>query len=392
MAREPTPEASKNVPTAEKLKLWVRSGGRCVLCNKYLLEDEFTQQPVNLGELAHNVGRKASPESPRGGHPLEIDKRNLAANLLLLCGDHHRVIDALVTRGDYTVEELHQLKRRHEARIKRLTAMDEDCETVVLRIVGTIRGAATEVSERNVRSAVVAKSGRYPHYGLNYRGADIEIDLRGIPNEGCADYWSSGQAIIDDAMQRVADGVARGEIRHLSIFPLARIPLLAYAGYRLDDKVPTEIFQKQRGDSEDWGWDPTGEGISFKHDLLQQGTHPAHAALLLSLSGTINRDELPPEIRETFSLWSIGPDGGQPNRDIMRSALTLQRFARTYHDFLSTLEHEVPAARELSVFAAVPTTAAVTIGRGVMRDAQPVLRIYDRDQRGSYSFALEINR
>jgi hypothetical protein len=73
-------------------------------------------QPVSLAEMAHNVGRQKAPGSPRGLADLAIERRNKAENLLLLCGDHHRVIDAQVTRGDYTVEQLLELKKRHEDR------------------------------------------------------------------------------------------------------------------------------------------------------------------------------------------------------------------------------------------------------------------------------------
>jgi hypothetical protein len=39
----------------------------------------------------------------------------------------------------------------------------------------------------------------------------------------------------------------------------------------------------------------------------------------------------------------------------------------------------------------VPVSAAISLGRGLMRDAHPTLQIYDRDGHG-YSLALELNR
>jgi hypothetical protein len=86
--------APKSIPEAEKIRLWTRAGGRCEICNKYLLEDEFTGHPASLADLAHNVGRQKKAGSPRGLADLPIEERNKAENLLLLCGDHHRVIDS----------------------------------------------------------------------------------------------------------------------------------------------------------------------------------------------------------------------------------------------------------------------------------------------------------
>ena len=38
---------------AERRKVWVRAGGRCTLCKRYLLEGGLTWQEVPLGEGAH---------------------------------------------------------------------------------------------------------------------------------------------------------------------------------------------------------------------------------------------------------------------------------------------------------------------------------------------------
>ena len=40
---------------AEQIKVWVRSGGHCALCHRYLLESEINYEFVKLGELAHIV-------------------------------------------------------------------------------------------------------------------------------------------------------------------------------------------------------------------------------------------------------------------------------------------------------------------------------------------------
>src|SRR3954447_6219392 len=119
-------KATRHIRVDERLKLWVRAGGRCQLCNRYLLENEYTGHALPLGELAHNVGWKPDAASPRGDYPLSVERRNRAENVLLLCGEDHRTIDARVTRGEFTVEALREIKRRQEDRIRYQTAMGED--------------------------------------------------------------------------------------------------------------------------------------------------------------------------------------------------------------------------------------------------------------------------
>jgi hypothetical protein len=65
---------------------------------------------VVVGEHCHIVGEKET--SPRGNSPLSTQDRDRHPNLILLCAEHHKIIDDNV--GDWPVERLHQVKADHE--------------------------------------------------------------------------------------------------------------------------------------------------------------------------------------------------------------------------------------------------------------------------------------
>ena len=387
-----TTEAPKNISPEERLKLWVRAGGRCQLCNEYLLEDDLTRVPKLLGEMAHNVGRKQSPRSPRGTSDLPIDQRNLADNLLLLCAQHHAVIDSKIAQGEFTIEELHRIKAEHEERIHYLTGLGADAETVVLRMYGDIRGTAVEIPDDDVRAAVRAHARRFPRSPLSYQGEGIDIDLRDLTaTEGTAAYWQEAGGRIERVVGgRLRDGIERGEVRHLSVFGLARIPALVLLGHALDDKLAIDIYQRHRS-GETWSWDPDAAPVDFEHHTVVNGADPDNVALLLSLSGSIAVGELPPSVTAGTTIYEIRPIGVTPHRDLLRSCESLQAFEHCYHAFLSRLEQERPNARAIDVFPAIPVSAAIAVGRGLMRDVHPSLRIYDREA-ASYTLAVEINK
>lgn len=383
--------ASRHIPQEQQRLLWVRAGGRCELCNKYLLEDPSTMETLNLGELAHNVGHKQTSGSPRGDHPLPITRRNSADNILLLCGDDHHSIDDKFNRGVYTVEYLRQEKNRHEGRVRYLTSLREDAETVVLRVIGNVRGAAVELTEQIAARAVLDTGRRYPRFGWGYGGADFEVDLRSLPSEKSPVYWQAGrERIVEQLGTRLHDAVSRGQVRHLSVFCLARIPLLACVGEQLDDKIPVELFQKQRGGDEGWGWDDAAGPVSFVFDRVRKGSSD-RVALIIGLSAVLTVADLPSEL-EDATVWSITPQGASPSRDILRARVSLDNFARAYHECLGAIEAARPKPAFIELFPALPATAAVTVGRGLMRDAQPTVRVYDRVQPSApFQFALEIN-
>jgi len=390
-ADEPVEVSPASIPVEERMKLWVRSGGRCVICNDYLLENEFTGHVLNVGEMAHNVGRRRSGRSPRGMDDLPIEERNKAENLLLLCDRDHKTIDNVATRADWPVERLREIKRVHEERVHYLTGLRESAETVVLRVIGEMqRAGAVELSHATVIKAV-QPNGLYPRYILGPRTAsDIELDLRTHSGEGSETYWRAVEQSIEDLGRQLADGVRRDQIRHLSVFAFARIPALVLLGHHLDDKIPTDLYQRQRDDRIGWGWDPTAEPMAFETVRVTEGDDPAKVTVICSLSGSVQLGDLPSEIVDHTSVYALTPIGIDPNPNIMAAQESPSHFAAAYRAFLARLEIDHPEASVITVVPAVPLTAALELGRARMKSKHPALRVYDRAD-GKYTLAVEVS-
>lgn len=110
----------------ERLKLWVRSGGRCQICLRSLLEGQLAYKELTFGQAAHIVGQKATARSPRGlDENLTDEQRDNADNLMLICDDEHSEIDKWGSRDAFTVPFLRELKRKHEDRVSLATSFGE---------------------------------------------------------------------------------------------------------------------------------------------------------------------------------------------------------------------------------------------------------------------------
>lgn len=125
--------------------LWVRAGGRCTLCKRYLLEGGLSSREVPLGEGAHIVGAIDSVKSPRGKNELPESDRDDVDNILLACSTCHTEIDHQTVAGLLDVGFLRERKREHEADIKLQTSLLKDKRSAILRVAGTIRGDALEL-------------------------------------------------------------------------------------------------------------------------------------------------------------------------------------------------------------------------------------------------------
>jgi hypothetical protein len=98
-----------NSPTLKTVKrLFAVSSNRCAFpnCESPLVENSGTI----TGEIAHI--RAESPNGPRYEPTQSSEDRHSFANLILLCGRHHMVIDTEV--DDYPVSRLEKMKHEHQ--------------------------------------------------------------------------------------------------------------------------------------------------------------------------------------------------------------------------------------------------------------------------------------
>jgi len=380
-----------SIPEATKILVWARAAGRCTLCNALVTENENLGELVGIGELAHNVGWGKS--SPRGESGLSPEKRAAADNLILLCRNCHRAIDADDAIGRYSVEQLARLKQQHEQRIEVLTAVGADRKATLIRVVGTIRGAQPELTYDTALHALVA-SGHFPDLLPNAYRPVYELDLRNLAEPYSPNDFATCAGQIDALAVRINEGIKLEAVTRLAVFGFARIPVLMYLGAQLDDKVSTLIFQRHRVDGENaWCWPEATAAVGFNVSQLKPGTEHDRVALIINLSGTIALDELPEEQKAVCSVYAIAPTSpAEPGPMVISSPVALAGFEHAMRDFLALVENSHGKIPRVDVFAAVPVSAGVSVGRALMPNVSPALRVFDRGEDGRFFEAIEVRR
>jgi hypothetical protein len=366
-----------------------------------LLDGNLTSEPVSLGELAHIVGQQQSASSPRGLADFPKSKRDLADNIILACGECHAEIDDPATLNSFTVQKLLENKRKHEERIKHVTGLDGDRRTVVLRMIGQLRGRPLELAQKTAMEAVIASSDRFPYFTLAYDRHGIEIDLRQLPGESpvigegfdgqsapTMDYYNAAKSMIDDIVDnQLGDGIKKGHVEHVSVFAFARLPLLVYLGRKLGDGYGVDLYQRHQA-SDSWTWPAVKPPVDFTIDIPEVSIG-VEAVLLASVSGTVHENEIPESLNHC-PVFRIEPLGRTPTGGIIDSRVTLENLRATFRKFFGELERHHKNITRLHLFGALPISAAIALGR--VRDPviQPSLVTYDRVDYGSYQLALEI--
>ena len=367
---------ARGVKPLTRLLLFVRAGGICEFdgCNRYLLEHHVTLTEGVFAEMAHIVAFK--PDGPRGrsgARPVDI---NDVRNLMLLCPTCHKLIDDCP--DDYTREALEKYKSSHEKRIRYMTSLSPDRKTAVVILKAPIGGQTVAVPFDQV---VDATAPRYP----NNREGTI-IDLTGIADSGAAFIQAAKDTIARDVDRFLSANGEGHKADHLSIFALAPMPLLAFLGRRLSNKIPSEVYQRHR-DIENWTWKRSGPPVKYVFRRRRAGR--GSISLILSLSGVIPLNALPATGRG--SVYEITLQGATPKPTYLRTRRDLEGFRIVYQEALGTIIQNHGLVKTINLFPAVPAPVAFLCGRELLPKVHPKLRIYDYDKtKGGFKFTLEV--
>lgn len=97
--------------------LWGRSGNQCAYCGcALIMEGTLGADASVVGDECHIIPR--SGEGPRADSSFPSEKLDDYSNLILLCKTHHKMVDD--RSGEFPVDVLKKLKKRHEEKISKL--------------------------------------------------------------------------------------------------------------------------------------------------------------------------------------------------------------------------------------------------------------------------------
>ena len=370
----------RGIPEPTRTLLHVRAGGRCEFagCNKYLMEHPLTHAQGNFGQGAHIVAFSARGPRGEGARPKDIHQID---NLMLLCADCHKSIDADPAR--YAAEVLRAYKRDHEARIYHLTGLGPDHRTAVLQLKCRVADQLVDIPIADVTSAVA------PHYPSDAHGTVIDITTLSDRDDH---FLPAATEKIERELDRFySPGMVADSTRHVSVFALAPIPVLVFFGSRLSNKIATDVYQRHR-DPETWAWKTGGSPLAYRIRIVQRGHSLSKAALLLSISGRIPVRTLPKIIDRSYWVYELSLKGVQPSPVAVRLRQDADSFRGAYRQMLQTIaENHKGRLRKLHLFPAVPAPLAILCGRELLPKVDPPLWVYDYDiHAGGFSFQLEV--
>lgn len=367
--------ATRNLNSKILQIVWARSAGRCQFrnCNKPLIGDLIAgNRKSKKGYAAHVIAD--SPRGPRGDVVLSPKLAKDPDNLMLLCDDHHGEIDR-ERPEEYPPDVLRAMKRDHEDWVSTVLSGGPDSRSHVLQFSATIGQHETAIPmDECLRAMMPDRTPASMH--------PIEIKIRGAHlKDSEPDYWSLELNRLRQGFDEQIKGrVERGDIRHLSVFGFAPIPLLMELGRLLSDIRDVTVHQRHREPVATWRWanDTPPMGL-----VLKPGAPgPKRVALKLSISAPIIDDRIHAVTGSDVSIWEITCDS--PHNDVMRRPDDLSLFRSLTRQAFDAIKAQHGEDAELSVFPAVPVSCAIEFGRAWQPKAHLPMEVYDQSTRAGF--------
>ena len=361
-----------SIPPKTKMLLAGRAAGRCEYrgCNKVLTEDDLTRRTGNFSAFAHIVAD--SPDGPRGDPIRSPQLATDIDNLMLMCLQHHKLIDVDDVDG-HPEKLLLEHKHLHEERVRRLTEIDDQHQTLIVLFEAGIGGRKGLVDVQQSRNAALPL----------YPADEFSIPLATLrTRDGTTIFWEAAMAELDEAAREIHSRLVRQEAKHLSVFALAPIPLLMYLGRVLGDIPTVTAFQRHR-DPGDWTWKPpSGQEQPFGVVPPDEASEAQHIALVLSISDNVDRQLVSEHAPDNAPIYELRIP--RPATDAIRAAHQVVEFRNCLRQLLSQIKGTHGGRATLHIYPAVPNSIAVAFGLALLPKADLAMDVYDfnRDHGG----------
>jgi len=344
-----------------------QAAGMCEFrgCSERLFYDGVTDKIFNSENVAHIIS--SDPHGPRGDKIKSHQLSNKIENIMLMCAKHHRLIDDPQSGPvNYPVEVLQKMKREHEEKIALACSNLNIPKTEIVNFTSDIHGSSTDIDYRATVQAVLPDRQPNNQYGTI-------INLYSSKKETGLSKWKDlKNDLIFNFNTKIKIQIERFPDIHFSVFALAPIPLIVKLGELFGDKICVDIFQKTRvPDTWEWQSNELTNSFQLTKSKFNSGKD---IALILSLSDEISDKRILSILNPKIIYRIIARNRGV---DCIKSELDLKAFWHSYQSVCNEIVNIYGQDCELSLFPAIPVSAAFEVGRRRMPNLYPQMIIYD---------------
>lgn len=347
-----------------KMKLWAISGGRCELCNKLLYEDSTFGVEGNFGEMAHI--HAVSDNGPRNKRGMTTEEKNNIENLMLLCSEHHHMIDTYPE--DFKDGMLKLKKKRHEERIRMVTSIPEEQSCRIVSYFSNIDKFEEFSSERLFKEAILL-SGKLPMQ-QPVISLNSNSNMRYTPSK---EEFATKASDLEREFKIWFDDIIKKE-DSVGLFALAPQPLLFKLGTLINDKYNASVFQCHRR-SNKWTWQENNDEVEFKFEKTLSNNDDK-IALVIDLSAKVLDERIVNVLGEKIAIYHLTISN--PNRNFVANENIQNAFVQNFRLAIEHIKNIKHSKGNIHLFPVMPNSLVIKAGMDYMPKADLPLIIYEQ--------------
>lgn len=367
--------SDSSIDRKTQLILMGKAAGKCTFrgCNKCVVEEVLTKKRVNLSNFAHIIAD--SPNGPRGDAVLSERLKSAESNLMVMCRDHHKLIDD--DENTYTVGVLKEMKKEHEEYIEKLLKIKQENKVLVVKYTFSIADRPISISDADINTNTF-KENMYPDEIIDLSGCSY--DETNI--EGLFELESKNIKRLFD--EKVKPKLDRDCKQKVFLYGMASQALLIYLGTLFSEVTTVEVQQLQREPKEWYLSNETDNEVTFKVEYPEKKS--SKVALNISVTGDISEERIRAVTGEDCDIVKI--ESNIHGRDIIKSKKDLENYRITIREVFEKIKDEYGRDCEINIFPAMPISIAVETGRCWMKKVDSTLTILD--ERNGFKKVLKI--
>lgn len=372
----------KDITPQTAQKVWSDAGARCMFegCGKDLADVPFYKGSARVGYLAHIIA--SDPRGPRGTPSESHLRANDPDNVMLLCDEHHRLIDSFAP-GEYSADTLYAMRQSHRDLVRSYLDSLAFPRAKAATLHANLAQVPTYFQESEFIEAILA-IGRamHPSGVVHYIRRTAQRDDRNSPGFW-ANYLREHENHIRQLVSSFNDPGA-SETDEFAVFPLHHIATMVLAGRIMGEARAIQVFQYHRQRST-WVWDPDASPLppgTFSVSALPTDRSD-EVLVTIELTARIDEDAMPDELASAIAddripwLRITLPN---PRFDCISHPADLDQFM---HVARRTINHvqDVMRVRKVHLIAISPPSSVFRFGQMLQAGHHPEYTIYDRAGR-----------
>lgn len=366
---------------ADEFRVWREAGARCMYrgCAKDVGNTSLTGRNAPAAYLAHIVA--SDEKGPRGGKDSHVLSDN-PDNIMLMCDEHHRLIDRIDEEGHKT-PQLNAMRLEH-VNAARL-ALDGLAypRSKVMALIGDIADQATSAAERDMRQAVLQRR-LACDARVDYVLRRIQRDDRSRPG-----FWQNllhehEHAILEFRRLLQSTQPFGDSCEVLSLFALLPTPLLVLVGRIVGEARRVEIYQFDAAKGS-WCWNENTVAQATGTFTVETPPvqHADEVLLTIELTAELDVSTLPPAITTGLSngtIVRVSLKNTHPNNACIGTGDDLEQFKQAARAAVRFIQDRLRASH-VHLIGMSPASTLVAFGQMLRAGHHSMYTIYDRPDR-----------